>query len=411
MRNCVVMVLAGGQGARIFPLSRDRAKPAIPFGGKYRIIDFVLNNFVNSGFYQIYVLTQFKSQSLNKHIMQGWRMSTHLGHFVSLVPAQMRTGTAWYRGTADAIYQNMNLLDDNPHAEHVIVFGGDHIYKMEMNQFLDFHIEKNADLTVCVIPVDVKLANQFGVVEVDKDWRIIGFQEKPEKPKTIPGNDKLALASMGNYAFTKDMITRELLSGGKEERPEYDFGKHTIPQMIKRCNVFAYDFSKNTHRGMSENERGYWRDVGTLDSYWEANIDLVSVSPQFNLYNPQWPLLTNYPIYPPAKFVFNQKDDEKKRIGHAVDSLISSGCIISGGHVIRSILSPGVRVNSYSHIEESVVMEKVDIGRNCKIRKAIIDKEVTIPEGTTIGYNSEEDRKRFFVTPSGITVIPKKQSL
>jgi len=288
MRDSIVMILAGGQGSRIFPLSRDRAKPAIPFGGKYRIIDFVLNNLVNSGFYQLYVLTQFKSQSLNKHIERGWRLSPQLGHFVSLVPAQMRKGTTWYRGTADAIYQNSNLFDEeNPHAKHVMVFGGDHIYKMNVNQFLDYHKEKNAELTVCVIPVKKELASEFGIVEVDENWRIIGFQEKPKVPKTIPGNDKYALASMGNYIFKKDTIERELVSGEKQHQPDYDFGKHTIPQMINRCEVFAYDYSRNTHPGMSIEEGGYWRDVGTIEAYWEANLDLISVNPQLNLYNPR----------------------------------------------------------------------------------------------------------------------------
>ena len=410
MNDCVVMILAGGKGSRIYPLSRDRAKPAIPFGGKYRIIDFVLNNLINSGYYQIYVLTQFKSQSLNKHIEKGWRMSPQLGHFISLVPAQMRTGVTWYRGTADAIYQNFNLFDEeNPHAQHVMVFGGDHIYKMDVNQFYDYHIQKDADLTVCVIPVDKEKASEFGVVEVDEEWRIIGFQEKPKEPKTIPGKPNKVLVSMGNYIFKKDIIIRELIRGEKEDRPEYDFGKHTIPQMINRCKVYAYDFSRNTHPGMSENERGYWKDVGTIDSYYEANMDLVSVTPQLNLYNSQWPLRTYDPPYPPVKFVF--ENIEENRVGHALDSIVSSGCIISGGTVVKSVLSPGVRVNSYSLVEESILMEKVVIGRHCKIRRAIIDKEVIVPEGTVIGYNIEEDRKRFFVTESGITVIPKKEKI
>jgi glucose-1-phosphate adenylyltransferase len=409
MHRSIVMILAGGQGSRIYPLSRDRAKPAIPFGGKYRIIDFVLNNLVNSGFYHINVLTQFKSQSLNIHIMRGWHMSSQLGHYVNLVPAQMRTGGTWYRGTADAIYQNLNLLDTDPTADNMMVFAGDHVYKMDVNQFLEYHVERKADLSVCVIPVEVSLARDFGVVEVDADWRIIGFEEKPSKPKTIPGNDKYALVSMGNYIFTKNIIIRELTRGEKENRPDYDFGKHTIPQMIDRCNVYAYDFSKNTHPGMQQRERGYWRDVGTIESYWEANIDLISVSPQLNLYNPLWPTRTDYPSYPPAKFVF--MNEKEKRMGQALDSIVSEGCILSGGRVVRSVLSPGVRVNSYASVEESILMERVNIGRNCKIRKAIIDKEVEVPEGTVIGYDLEEDKKRFFVTETGITVIPKKETI
>jgi glucose-1-phosphate adenylyltransferase len=409
MHRSIVMILAGGQGSRIYPLSRDRAKPAIPFGGKYRIIDFVLNNLVNSGFYHINVLTQFKSQSLNIHIMRGWHMSSQLGHYVNLVPAQMRTGGTWYRGTADAIYQNLNLLDTDPTADNMMVFAGDHVYKMDVNLFLEYHVERKADLSVCVIPMDVNQARDFGVVEVDADWRIIGFDEKPSKPKTIPGNDKYALVSMGNYIFTKNIIIRELTRGEKENRPDYDFGKHTIPQMIDRCNVYAYDFSKNTHPGMQPRERGYWRDVGTIESYWEANIDLISVSPQLNLYNPLWPMRTDYPSYPPAKFVF--MNEKEKRMGQALDSIVSEGSILSGGKVVRSVLSPGVRVNSYASVEESILMERVNIGRNCKIRKAIIDKEVEVPEGTVIGYDPEEDKKRFFVTETGITVIPKKETI
>jgi glucose-1-phosphate adenylyltransferase len=411
MKDCVVMILAGGKGDRIYPLSRDRAKPAIPFGGKYRIIDFVLNNFINSGFYQIHVVTQFKSQSLNRHIMQGWRMSSQLDHYVTLVPAQMRMGNKWYTGTADSIYQNIGLVEDyNPDTKYLMVFGGDHIYKMDVSQFLESHIQKKADLSICAIPVPVSQASQFGVIVVDENWRITGFQEKPkENPATIPGNPGYVLASMGNYIFTKNIIVDELKAYNEEERVECDFGKHIIPKLVKTHAVYAYDFSKNTHAGITPSEMGYWRDVGTIESYWEANMDLVAVTPQLNLYNPQWPLRTNDPIRPPAKFIFDSVCDG--RTGHALNSIVSDGCIISGGTIHRSVLSPNVRVNSFSFVQESVLMEGVQIGRNCRIRKAIIDKCVTIPDGTVIGFDIEADRKRFAVSETGIVVIPRNEQV
>lgn len=400
--DVLVMILAGGEGKRLYPLTRDRAKPAVPFGGRYRIIDFVLNNFVNSGFYKIKIITQFKSDSLNKHVSRGWPVSPILGQFIDLVPAQMRIGSEWYKGTADAVYQNINIIyDEEP--KYVCVFGGDHVFKMDVRHMLDYHKEKDSELTVSAIPVPVEEANQFGIMEIDKDWRLIGFEEKPRQPKTIPGRPDMALASMGNYIFNKNTIIKELENDAKK-KTSHDFGKDIITDMFPRGKVFVYDFSRNTVPGMSETERGYWRDVGNIDSYWKANLDLLEVQPEFNLYNKEWPIRTFNYNYPPAKFVW----DESERVGVAKNSLVSEGCIISGGQLSRCILSPNVRVNSFSHVSDSILMEDVTIGRYSQIKKAIIDKFVNIPPSTNIGYNKEEDIARgFYVTESGITVVPK----
>ncbi len=398
----LTMILAGGEGRRLYPLTRDRSKPAVPFGGRYRIIDFVLSNFINSGLAKIKVLTQFKSDSLNRHLARGWQLSPILEQYIDPVPAQMRTGRNWYKGTADAIYQNINLIkDESP--EYVCVFGGDHIYKMEVGQMIRQHIDTGADLTVSAIPFPVDKSNQFGIIEVDEKWRIKGFEEKPSAPKHIPGRKDFSLVSMGNYIFSTDALIKTVEEDAQMET-DHDFGKNIITSMIDEYKVYAYDFNTNEVPGMNEEERGYWRDVGDMDQYWETSQDLVNVSPVFNLYNNQWPIRCFYPPYPPAKFVFA---DAGKRIGMATDSLISEGCIISGGQVNRSILSPHCRVNSYAHVDESVLMEGVKIGRSAKVRRAIIDKRVTIPPNTEIGYNPEEDRKRFHVTGKGIVVIPK----
>ncbi len=402
--DVLVMILAGGEGRRLYPLTKDRAKPAVPFGGRYRIIDFVLNNFVNSGFYKIKIITQFKSDSLNKHISRGWPTSPILGQYIDLVPAQMRTGSEWYRGTADAIYQNINFIyDENP--RHVCVFGGDHVYKMDVRQMLDYHNEKNADLTISAIPIPKEEASEFGIMEVDENWRLIGFKEKPkEEPKTIPGRPDLVLASMGNYIFNKDVLIRELEEDAAREETNYDFGKNIITNMFPRCNVMVYDFSRNFVPGTSEKERGYWRDVGSIDSYWEANMDLLEIQPEFNLYDNQWQIKTFNHNYPPAKFVW----EETERVGMATCSLVSDGCIVSGGQISKCVLSPNVRVNSFSYVRETIMMEDVTIGRHAEIKKAIIDKNVDIPPYTKIGYNVEEDLARgFYVTESGITVVPK----
>lgn len=404
MKDVLGMILAGGEGRRLYPLTKDRAKPAVPFGGKYRIIDFVLNNFVNSEIFRIKILTQFKSDSLNKHITRGWPMPPMYNHYIDLVPAQMRTGGSWYQGTADAIYQNLNLVyDENP--KYVAVFSGDHIYKMDLQQMLEFHIDHGADLTIAAVPVPVEKASDFGIIEIDEQYRVIGWQEKPQHPKEIPGRPGWALASMGNYIFNCDVLIDELVSDAEKETSAHDFGKDIIASMYQRRHVMVYDFHQNTYPGMREEEQGYWRDVGTIDAYWEAHMDLVAVTPTFSLYNAMWPIRTFSYQAPPAKFVFASED----RMGYATDSLVSDGCIISGGHLDRCVLSPYVRINSFSKVEESILMHGVNVGRYAQIRRAIIDKGVEIPPHTRIGYDREEDRARgFYVSPGGITVVAKE---
>jgi glucose-1-phosphate adenylyltransferase len=398
------MILAGGQGERLYPLTRDRAKPAVPFGGRYRIIDFVINNFINSGFLKIKVLTQFKSNSLIEHITRTWRLVHEIGQYVDVVPAQMRKGPFWFRGTADAVFQNLELIfDEQP--EYVCVFGGDHIYKMDVNQMLQEHIDNEADLTIATIPVPVTEAHHFGIVEVDDNWRVTGFVEKPKSgAKTIPGRPEMVLASMGNYIFTAKVMT-DVLQRNALRDSAHDFGKEIIPDMYPRMKVHAYDFAKNHIRGEEENNRGYWRDVGTIDSYFAACLDLVSVTPAFNLYNNLWPIVSSPMNLPPAKFVF--ADSKSQRIGIATDSLVCDGVIISGGTLNRCVLHPRVRIHSYTDIDESILMDGVEVGRNCKIRRAIIDKGVKLPSGTTIGYDLEQDKQRFTVTETGIVVVPK----
>ncbi|HUO84262.1 MAG TPA: glucose-1-phosphate adenylyltransferase [Thermoanaerobaculia bacterium] len=403
-RDVLTMVLAGGMGERLYPLTRDRAKPAVPFGGRYRIIDFVLSNFINSGFYKIKVLTQFKSNSLIEHITRTWRLTTAMGHYVDVVPAQMRKGPFWFRGTADAVYQNLELIfDEQP--RQICVFGGDHIYKMDVRQMLQFHADQNADLTVATIPVPVSEAHHFGIVEVDENLRVIGFVEKPKDgAKTIPGRPDLVLASMGNYIFNADAMI-DVLEHNALRDAAHDFGKEIVPGMYPSMKVMAYDFATNRVPGEDEQKRGYWRDVGTIDSYFAANLDLVAVSPLFSLYNPRWPIVTQSIHLPPAKFVFS--DVEGGRTGTAMDSMVAAGSIISGGTIRRSILSPRVKINSYSDVEEAILMDGVEIGRHCKIRRTIVDKGVKIPADTTIGYDLERDRRLFTVTESDIVVVPK----
>jgi glucose-1-phosphate adenylyltransferase len=403
-RNVLTMILAGGQGERLYPLTRDRAKPAVPFGGRYRIIDFVINNFINSGFLKIKVLTQFKSNSLIEHITRTWRLVHEIGQYVDVVPAQMRKGPFWFRGTADAVFQNLELIfDEKP--EYVCVFGGDHIYKMDVNQMLQEHVANEADLTIATIPVPVADAHHFGIVEVDENWRVTGFVEKPKSgAKTIPGQPDMVLASMGNYIFTAKVMT-DVLQRNALRDSAHDFGKEIIPDMYPRMNVRAYDFAKNFVPGEADNNTGYWRDVGTIDSYFAACLDLVSVTPAFNLYNNQWPIVSAPQNLPPAKFVF--ADSKSQRIGIATDSLVADGVIISGGTLNRCVLHPRVRIHSYSDIDESILMDGVEVGRHCKIRRAIIDKGVKLPSGTTIGYDIEADKQRFSVTETGIVVVPK----
>jgi glucose-1-phosphate adenylyltransferase len=391
------MVLAGGRGERLYPLTRDRAKPAVPFGAIYRIIDFTLSNCINSGIRRIYALTQYKSTSLHRHIQFGWDiLSAPLGEFIEAIPAQQRIDEHWYQGTADAIFQNINILQEE-RPDLVLILSGDHIYKMNYRRMIAFHLEKEADLTVAAIRMDRKLSREFGVMEIDENWRIVGFQEKPEEPKAIPGDPGGILASMGIYIFNTEVLVRRLIEDTRSDS-SHDFGKNIIPMMIGRDRVFTFDFRRGDCGGTE-----YWRDVGTIDAYYEANMDLISVTPQLNLYDAQWPILTYQPPSPPAKTVWI----EEGRVGTALNSIISNGCIISGGNVKRSVLSPRVTIHSFAEIEDSILLEGVDVGRNAKIKRTIIDKEVLIPPGMEIGYHLEEDAKRFTVTPSGIVVVPK----
>jgi glucose-1-phosphate adenylyltransferase len=391
------MVLAGGRGERLYPLTRDRAKPAVPFGAIYRIIDFTLSNCINSGIRRIYALTQYKSTSLHRHIQFGWDiLSAHLGEFIEAIPAQQRIDEHWYQGTADAIFQNINILQEE-RPDLILILSGDHIYKMDYRKMIAFHLEKEADLTVAAIRMDRKLSREFGVMEIDENWRIVGFQEKPEEPKAIPGDPKGILASMGIYIFNTEVLVRRLIEDTRSDS-SHDFGKDIIPMMIGRDQVFAFDFRRGDCGGTE-----YWRDVGTIDAYYEANMDLISVTPQLNLYDSQWPILTYQPPSPPAKTVWI----EEGRVGTALNSIISNGCIISGGNVKRSILSPRVTIHSFAEIEDSILLEGAGVGRNAKIRRTIIDKEVEIPPGMEIGYHLDEDAKRFTVTASGIVVVPK----
>jgi glucose-1-phosphate adenylyltransferase len=409
MAKTLAMILAGGEGRRLDPLTRERAKPAVPFGGRYRILDFVLSNFANSGLLRMKVLVQYKSESLNTHVQRGWRLTALLNEYVEIVPAQMRVGPKWFEGSADAIYQNLNIITDEE-PEYTYVFGADHIYRMDVRQMLEFHVDNKADLTVAAIPIPVAEASEFGIIEVDREGRMIGFVEKPRSgAKTMPGDPTRCLASMGNYLFTTDVLVQEIVRDAGDPNSAHDFGKSIVSNIYQRKRVFVYDFATNDVPGQSERERGYWRDVGSLDAYYQCNMDLVDVDPVFSLYNDQWPIYTIQYNYPPAKFVF--ANEKEGRVGRATDSLVSEGCIISGGSVNRSIVSPKVRVNSYAHVEGSILFENVNIGRHCRIRRAIIDKHVDIPAGTSIGYDLEEDRKRFHVTESGIVVIPKGMRL
>jgi glucose-1-phosphate adenylyltransferase len=354
------------------------------------------------------VLTQYKSDSLNNHLSRAWRMTAFIGHYVEAVPAQMRTGLDWYKGSADAIYQNLNIITDEE-PEVTFVFGADHVYRMDVRQMLDEHVRLKADCTVAAIPVPIETGPQFGIIKVGEDGRMLDFVEKPASPPPMPGDPTRCLASMGNYLFTTDVLVREVVSDASNEQSAHDFGKSIISEMYKRERVFVYDFARNDVPGALDKEQGYWRDVGDLDVYYQANMDLVQVDPVFNLYNDKWPIYTQGNNLPPAKFVF--ADVENNRVGHATDSLVSEGCILSGGHVHQSVLSPKVRVNSFSEVQECILFENVQIGRHCRIRRAIIDKNVEVPPDTTIGYDAEADRQRFHVTPNGVVVIPKGMKL
>jgi len=397
MEKVLAMVLAGGKGERLYPLTTDRTKPAVPFGGIYRIIDFTLSNCLNSRIRWIYLLTQYKSFSLQRHIRQGWSIfDRELGEFVDLLPAQQRMHELWYAGTADAVYQNLYTLQQEK-PEDTLILSGDHIYKMNYQKMLFFHREKEADLTIATLNVSIDEASRFGVMEKDEAGRVTGFEEKPEHPKALPEDPTFSLASMGVYIFKTDQLVRWLTRDAKRNT-EHDFGKNIIPETIKDIRVFAFSFQDENKK-----KKPYWRDIGTIDAYWEANMDLVNVDPQLNLYDESWPIHTYQGQYPPAKTVFFQAE----RTGLVLDSIICGACIISGGKVQHSILSPRVRVNSYSEVIDSVLLEGVNVGRNARIRRAIVDKNVDIPSGIEIGYNLEEDRKRFTVTESGIVVVPK----
>jgi glucose-1-phosphate adenylyltransferase len=402
------IVLAGGKGTRLFPLTRERAKPAVPFGGKYRIVDFVLSNFINSGINSIYVLTQFRSQSLLQHMSEVWQFSGLLkSHFIIGVPAQMRSeDETWYQGTADAISQNINLIEQsNPHV--VAVFGADHIYRMNIASMIDFHVSKHAEVTVAANRVPQKHAAEFGVIETDADGRIIAFHEKNAGAPTIPGDPSQVYASMGNYIFSKRTLVELLKADANDPASHHDFGKDILPKLAGNAPIYAYNFQSNCIPGDPEGSVPYWRDVGTIDAYYEASMDLRSVKPDLNLYNRQWPLRSaSYPD-PPAKFTF----DEAHRRGEAIDSIVSAGCILSGGVVRNSILSRGVRVHTSALVEGSVIMDNCDIGRYAKVRRAILDKNVRVPEGAEIGYNLDADRARgWYVTDSGIVVIGGERS-
>jgi len=404
MDRVLTFIMAGGKGERLYPLTKDRTKPAVPFGGIYRIIDFTLSNCINSGLRHIYVLTQYKSASLQRHIRLGWNiLSSELGEYIELLPAQQRIGDTWYLGTADAIYQNLYTLDiDKPEPEEVLILAGDHVYKMNYYAMVAFHRQVNADLAVGVVEVEKEKSPHLGVVEVDSIGRVLGFQEKPHKPKTIPHQPDKIYASMGIYVFKHKIIEELLYEDAKKHDSSHDFGKDIIPLMLKKgLKVAAYNFNDENKK-----EAKYWRDIGTIDAYFEANMDLVQVDPVFNLYDTEWPVRTLQEQYPSVKTVFSG-DEVAGRVGLVLDSLVSGGCIVSGGRVQRSILSPNVRINSYSQVYDSILMEGVNVGRYAKIRRAIIDKDVNIPQGMVIGYNLEEDRKRFFVSESGIVVVAK----
>jgi glucose-1-phosphate adenylyltransferase len=404
MNNIFTMILAGGKGERLSPLTEQRAKPAVPFGGKYRIIDFALSNCLNSGLRRIAVLIQYKSHSLDKHIRSGWNiLNSELGEYIASVPPQQRISEEWYRGTADAVYQNMFLLDTEQ-ADYLLILAGDHIYKMNYAEMFHWLLAKGADAVVGALDIPIEDATRFGVISVDEDLRINRFDEKPTHPTPIPGDPTHAFASMGIYLFKTDAIKKYLIADA-QEGTAHDFGKNIIPRMIKEGRVYAFKFQDENKKAVK-----YWRDIGTLDAYWEANMDLVAVDPLFNLYDPKWPIRTYQGQFPPAKFVFAQ-DYQGGRMGVALDSVVCGGCIVSGGRVQNSVLSPNVRVLDHADVRESIVMENVVIGEHSRIRRAIIDKDVIIPPHTEIGYDREADARRFTVTESGLVVISKGMKL
>ena len=399
LKRILVMILAGGEGQRLYPLTKDRAKPAVPFGGIYRIVDFSLSNCLNSGLHKVVILTQYKSLSLDRHIRMGWwdLFNCQLDEYVEIIPPQMRVSDQWYRGTADAIYHNIYTLE-REHPEKVLILGGDHVYKMDYRKMLHYHMEKQADLTVGAVEAPLEEAHRFGVLQVDEQYRILGFQEKPKTPRPMPSDPNKVLASMGIYLFNTEVLVRRVVEDAK--RPtSHDFGKDVIPAMVGRDKVFAYPFEDENKKPIK-----YWRDIGTLEAYWEANMDLLAVDPLFNLYDKDWPIRTFQEQFPPVKTVLSNGGMR----GMALDSLVSPGCIISGAMVVHSVLSPDVRIEIGSEIIDSVVLEGVRIGKNASIKRAIIDKGVVVPDNTHIGHNLEEDRRHFTVTDNDIVVVPKE---
>ena len=395
-RNTIALILAGGRGSRLKDMTNWRTKPAVPFGGKFRIIDFPLSNCINSGIRKIGILTQYKADSLIRHVQAGWGfMRGEFGEYVHLMPAQQRVESTWYEGTADAIYQNLDILR-NSHAEYVLVLAGDHIYKMDYGEMLADHVENKADLTIGCLEVSLQEAQDFGVMHVDEQRKVKDFVEKPDNPPHMPGREDTALASMGIYVFNADFLYEQLIKDADTEGSNRDFGHNIIPAVIDKYRVFAYPFLD-----LQSGEQSYWRDVGTIDAYWEANMELIGVNPDLNLYDTTWPIWTHQAQTPPAKFVF---DDDDRR-GQAVDSLVSGGCVISGANVRHSLLFSDVRVNSYTTLQDAVVLPSVNIARNCRITKAIIEKGCHIPEGTIIGEDRAEDEKRFHVSPGGVVLV------
>jgi len=399
-RNTYALILAGGRGSRLYELTEWRAKPALFFGGKFRIIDFPLSNCINSGIRRVGVVTQYKAHSLIKHLVRGWgHFKKELGEGVEILPASQRYSDNWYQGTADAVYQNIDIIRGEV-PTHVLILSGDHVYRQDYGDMLAFHADHLADMTVsCIVVPVAEAAGAFGVIEVDENFRIIGFEEKPANPKPLPGDPKMCLASMGNYLFRSDFLFEQLRTDSKNLHSDHDFGKNIIPSIIKENRVYAYRYTDP-----SQETAPYWKDVGTLDSYWLANIELTTPVPPLNLYDPRWPIWTFQEQLPPAKFVFN--DDDRR--GYAVDSVVSGGCIISGSKVAQSVLYSNVRTNSWSTIEESVLLPEANVGRHCRIRRAIIDRGCTIPAGTEIGYDLEADRARGFrVTAGGVTLVTR----
>ncbi len=401
MRDAIGVLLAGGQGERLWPLTRDRAKPAVPFGGVYRIIDMTLSNCINSDLRRVFVLTQYKALSLNRHVRRGWTPIMGLGDFIEVLPPQMRVSTNWYLGTADAVYQNIYSIG-NERSNYVFVLSGDHIYKMNYHKMLQQHADAGADITVATIEVDcAEAAHRFGVIETDENWRIIGFEEKPAHPKCSRNPGKVN-ASMGVYIFNTQLLIPILIADAEDPNSKHDFGRDILPKVIGKYRVYAHNF-------VDENKTGtvYWRDVGTVDAYYDANMDLVAVTPVFNLYDKQWPLRTWQQQYPPVKFVFG----DPERMGVAVDSIVAGGSIVSGGRVRRSVLGYDVRVNSFCEIENTITFNHVNIGRYSRIRNAIIDRHVTLPEHTEIGYDLEADHRRYHVTDNGVRVVVREESM